>query len=440
MLSVLMWILVGIGILCIIVFPGKRKSSLPSSDRETMISDAACNIAVTAFILSQMLFPIYGYYIFTVNYPHSDSNWDGYGAELKRVITSININSLEPFDNKPQPSVYAFVMLAAVFCFFAGMSIYKNGIKIKHKIFLLIPLLTMIVAAVRFLLGHEASKRKIGYFLMYESLVQIDVFIRYLCGAVFMITVLYGIYLLLKKILHNELIPLILILIVSFFAPDIRVIRDGLNVAHDGMLRIMTFGPDIPLFPLGMIVMKYKDKLLPKTKKGILIHIASWFCAGGISFYALSGLQFFLIRQAGLKPSDALTDVWYDGLGGKLLKLEKIYRLNCIPWLIFGLALSMLLIGISLLIRTGNPVTKFLREHCCLITVLLFSRHVFFETSLWEKALWTDVFKIPENMFIIVPFIYFVLSVVLAFLIKRLILSRKARRTTRLRGLQGQRQ
>ena len=440
MLSVLMWILVGIGILCIIVFPGKRKSSLPTSDRETMISDAACNIAVTAFILSQMLFPIYGYYIFTVNYPHSDSTWDGYGAELKRVITSININSLEPFDNKPQTSVYAFVMLAAVFCFFAGMSIYKNGIKIKHKIFLLIPLLTMIVAAVRFLLGHEASKRKIGYFLMYESLVQIDVFIRYLCGAVFMIAVLYGIYLLLKKILHNELIPLILILIISFFTPDIRVIRDGLNVAHDGMFRIMAFGPDIPLFPLGMIVMKHKDKLLPKTKKGILIHIASWFCAGGISFYALSGLQFFLIRQAGLKPSDALTDVWYDGLGGKLLKLEKIYRLNCIPWLIFGLALSMLLLCVSLLIRTGNPVTKFLREHCCLITVLLFSRHVFFETSLWDKALWTDVFKTPENMFIIVPFIYFVLSVVLAFLIKRLILSRKARRTTRLRGLQGQRQ
>lgn len=37
MLSVLMWILVGIGILCIIVFPGKRKSSLLLSDRETKI-------------------------------------------------------------------------------------------------------------------------------------------------------------------------------------------------------------------------------------------------------------------------------------------------------------------------------------------------------------------------------------------------------------------
>ena len=425
MLSVLLWILGGMGILCIMVFPGRREGDLPADSKETMISDAACNIAVTAFVLIQMLFPLYGYYHFAVRYPYSGSSWDGFGAELKRVISCINVNYLEAFENKPETSVYAFVMLTAVFCFFAGMSMYKNGIKTGHKLFLLIPLMTIIVAAVRFLQNHDYARRKPVHFLMYEALVQIDVFIRYLCGAFFMIAVLYGIYLLLKKLLGNELIPLVVILILSFFAPDVRVLRDGLNVAHDGMFRLMIFGPCVPLFPVGMLVMRHKDKILPKTKKGIVIHLASWLCVGGLSFYALRGLQFFLIKQAGLKPSDATTDVWYDGLGGKLARLENIYKLDGIPWLIFGLALSMLILGIALLVRTGNPLTKFLREHCYLITVLLFSRHVFFEAGVWDHHVWNEILGVPESMLVIIPFFYFALSVALAFLIKRFVQYKK---------------
>ena len=236
-----------------------------------------------------------------------------------------------------------------------------------------------------------------------------------------MIAALYGIYLLLKKILKNELIPLIVILVLSFFTPGVRVVNDGVNIVRDAMLKDMIFGPDIPLFPMGMIVMKYKDKMLPKTKKGIIIHLASWLFVGGISFYALYGIQHFLIKQAGVRASDALTDIWYDGLGTKLAKLEKIYKVDSIPWLIFGLALSMVLLSIALLVRTGNPVTKFLRDHCYLITVLLFSRHVFFEAGRWNMDFWTNTLGMTENMLIIVPFIYFVLSVVLAFLIRRFI-------------------
>lgn len=420
MLSVLLWILGGIGILCIIVFPGKRKSALPA-DKETMLSDTACNIAVAAFILIQMLFPLYGYYLLAVRFPNTGSAWDGYGAEFKRITSSIVIAFFDHFENKPDAGVYGLLMLTAVFCFFAGMSIYKNGIRTGHKLFLLIPMTSMIVAAGMYLQSHEFAKRRFNDFLMYEAFIQLDVILRYLCGAVFMIAVLYGIYLLMKKLLKNELIPLILILVLSFFAPEVRVIRDGVDTVHDAMLRRMIFGPDIPLFPIGMIVMKYKDKILPKTVKGKIIHLASWVCAGGLSFYALYGLQHFLIRQAGLNASDVLDDVWYDGLGTKLAKLEKIYKADSIPWLIFGLSLSMLLLGIALLVRTGNPVTKFLRDHCYLITVLLFSRHVFFETGVWNMDLWTKTFKMTENRLMIVPFIYFALSVVLAFLIKRFI-------------------
>ena len=196
-------------------------------------------------------------------------------------------------------------------------------------------------------------------------------------------------------------------------------------MAHDGMFRRMILGPDIPLFPVGMLVMRYKDKILPKTKKGIIIHLVSWLCIGGISFYALRSIQFFLIKKAGLYPSDALTDVWYEGLGAKLATLEKIYKAECIPWLIFGLALSMIILGIALLVRSGNPVTKFFREHCYLITVFLFSRHVFFETGRWDLELWTKTFGMPEKWVIFVPFIYFALSVVLAYIIKRYILERR---------------
>ena len=423
MLSVLFWILAGIGILCVIVFPGKKNGALAVPEKEKSISDDACNIAVTTFILTQMLFPLYGYYMFYARYPNSDSTWknNSFGEEIVRILTQININFINQFDNKPENSVYGFVVLTAVFCFFAGMSLYKRGVKTGHKIFLLIPLLTMAVTAGRLFNSYKYAKRKPGYFLLYEFMVQLDVIVRYLCGALFMIAVLYGIYLLLKKLLHNELIPLVLILILSFFAPDIRVIRDGVNIGHDAMLRIMVFGPDIPLFPIGMLVMKYKDKIMPKTKKGIILHLVMWLCVGGISFYSLYGLQFFLIKQAGLSPTDALTDDWYDGLGAKLSKLEEIYKVDSIPWLIFCLAVSMLILIITLLVRTGNPVTKFFREHCYLISVLLFSRHVFFETGNHKMDLWTDTLGLPENLLIIVPFIYFALSVVLAFLINRFI-------------------
>lgn len=421
MQSLLLWILGGIGILCIIVFPGKRKAALPE-DRDTMLSDAACNIAATAFILIQMLFPIYGYYIFHVRYYFNEPELiEGFGDEVKSILSCIITNFHEYFGNKPEISVYAFLMLTSVFCFFAGMSLFKNGIKTGNKFLLLIPPLTMIVTAGWYYLRHLPAKPRFGIFFLYEILMQLDIFVRYLSGALLMIAVLYGIYLLLKKLLKNELIPLILILILSFFAPDVRVIKDGMDIVHDGMFRYMIFGPGIPLFPLGMIVMKYKDKILPKTKTGIIIHLASWFCVGGLSFYALSYLQFFLIKQAGLKPSDALTDEWYDGLGAKLNTLEKIYKADSIPWLIFGLALSMLILGLALLIRTGNPVTKFIREHCYIITVLLFSRHIFFETSGWNMNLWTKVFGLPEDLRIIVPFIYFALSVAAAFLIRRFI-------------------
>lgn len=185
-------------------------------------------------------------------------------------------------------------------------------------------------------------------------------------------------------------------------------------------------GASIPLFPLGMLVMKYKDKILPKTKKGLLIHIALWIMIGGMSFYALSGLQKLLLARKGLHISDGYSCMPDEDFGRKTAMLEKIYKTECIPWLIFGLSLCMLLLIASRYCGSGNPVTRFCRENCYLITVLLFCRHIFYSVS--GSRLITKV--MPEHLLILVPFILFALSALLSYLINRVIRSGRKEKGT----------
>lgn len=428
MLSVLFWILCGAGMLCLIVFPGKRKGVPPVSGRDDMITGSACNISAVTLLLTQMIFPLYGN---TMNHARDlsmrggpvDPAWIKESGEVfLKVLKEIPANyrdTDEYFEAFPENSVYMFVILTAVFCFFAGMHIYKNGLKIRHKVFLLIPVPVLIAAVAGSARLKTGNIRIINDLLRYRFIVLEDSIARYLFGAVMMIAVLYGIYLILKKLFKNETAALIVILILSFFAPGIRLIRDGLD-RQGPFLRYFLFGPDIPLFPAGMLVMKFKDRILPQTKKGILIHVFVWLILGGISFNALSGLQEFLLNRAGLKISDGYTcfpdEIFYENSA----MLEKIYKMECIPWLIFGLALSMLILSLTLLIKTGNPVTKFCRENCYLISVLLFSRHIYGTVSGNRLKFWTDVAGMKAEWLVLVPFIYFALFAVLAYLINRI--------------------
>ena len=424
MLSVLMWILCGMGILCIMVFGWKRKGALPESDREVMISEAVCNIAVVTLVLTQLLFPIYGYAMLPLgsSYP---GRMEPFDKVLVRVLTMFNVRCLEPFDITGDTSVYSFVMLISVFCFFAGMFLYKNGLKIKHKKFLFVPLLVLSVTLIRCFIRIADQKSRLIDFPQYYSLLLLECIERYLMTAFVMIAVLYGIYLILKKLMHNEIVPLIVIFILSFFVPCVRVVHDGMLISEPE-IGYLYFGPDIPLFPVGMIVMKYKDKLLPKTKKGALIQVFSWLFTGAAAFSSLFGIQYFLSKLTGV-PLSAAQSCFYDEIYRENMRvLERIYKTACVPWLILGLALSMMILVLTLLIRTGNPVTKFFREHVFLITVLLFSRHIFFEISGYDRKFWTELLKMPENLFIIVPVIYFGISVALAYLIKRFVIDRKS--------------
>ena len=170
-----------------------------------------------------------------------------------------------------------------------------------------------------------------------------------------------------------------------------------------------------------MLAMKFKDNILPKTGKGFLTHIVSWVMLGGISFYSLSALQRFLLNRAGLRISDGYSCMPDENFGRTVATLEKIYRLECIPWLVFGFALSMFLFVMISFVRTGNPVTEFCRKNCYLISVLLFSRHIFMVINMKDMSFWTGTVGLKDSLTVIVPFIYFVLFVVLSCLVNKIL-------------------
>ena len=428
-LPVLLWILSGIAIIFLFAFIGKRKGKALLSDRETLLSECAANIASETFILAQLLFPLYGYVMSpTGNVMLNDNRMGDFGITARKVLTEFHVNLLSPFELLRGESVYLFVIIIAVFCFFAGMHLYKNGLKIRHRIFLLIPALVLTASVIWSFFFRLHRKRWIMNFIKYQVILQLDCIVRYLLGAFVMIALLYGIYLLLKKLLRNEIIPLVVILLLSFLSPYVHLLNDGLTAAEPKIGHLL-FGPDIPLFPIGMMVMKYKDKLLPETKKGTLINIASWAVAAAFSFISLFGIEILLAIRAGVSFSQAYSCFDTPEFREAVRILNNIYKFDCIPWLLLGFALSMLILNAALLVSTGNPVTKFLRKHCYLITLFMFSRHIFFEVSGYNDDFWTEILKMPKAWTIAVPIIYFAVSVILAVLIRNFIIDKRKKTT-----------
>ena len=422
MLSLLFWILFGIGLLCLIVFPGKHKKSLP-------LSYSARNIAVTVFLLIQLIFPLYGYALrpsglSSVNALEPfGSTWVNETAQAAFItFRNIAVNLNDRKYSLPGNSVYMAVILAAVFCFFAGAALYGNRLRLRlrHKIFLLIPVLAFAAVAVYTYYSRFGGRLKGHNYARFLLIYLEDSIVVYLFGSFIMITLLYGIYRALRKITGKELFALIVILVLSFFPPFVRIINDGM-MRRGPELRYLLLGPGIPLFPLGMLVMKYKDKLLPKTKKGALIYLVSWLTVGAVSFYALDGIQKLLLNQAGLRISDGYTCMPDEDFGRKTAMLEKIYKAECIPWLIFALSLCMLILLAMSYFRTGNPVTRFCRKNCYLITVLLFSRHIVYCISGDRMRFWTNTVGLRNSLLVLVPFFYFFVFAVLAAIINRIL-------------------
>ena len=418
MLSLLFWILLGIGLLCLIVLPGKQKHTLP-------LASGARNTACAAFLLIQMIFPLYGYAlrpsgVASVNAIEPfGSTWVNETAQAAFItFRNIAVNLNDRRYSLPGNSVYMAVILTSVFCFFAGAALYGNRLRLRHKIFLLVPVLAFAAVAVYTYYSRFGGRLKGHNYFRFLLIYLEDSIVVYLFGSFIMITLLYGIYRALRKITGKELFALIVILVLSFFPPFVRIINDGM-MRSGPELRYLLLGPGIPLFPLGMLVMKYKDKLLPKTKKGALIYLASWLTIGAVSFYALDGIQKLLLKMAGLRISDGYSCIPDEDFGRKTAMLEKIYKAECIPWLIFGLSLGMLILLAVSYFRTGNPVTRFCRKNCYLITVLLFSRHIVYCISGDRMRFWTNTVGLPDRLLVLVPFFYFFVFAVLAAVIRQ---------------------
>ena len=424
MLSVLLWILSGIGIIFLFVLPGKRKGRALLSDREAMISDAAKNIAAVTFILAQLLFPLYGYVMSPVGrVTQYDDRMNEFWKEFKVIFREYYVGFLPPFDLLRGKNVYLFVIIVCVFCFFAGMYLYKNGLNIRHRKLLFIPVLVLIATVIWSYFYRLHGKRRILPFVKYQVLIQLETIGRYLMCSFAMIAMLYGIYVLLKKLCKNEIVPILVILLLSFLSPYVHILNDGMHYTQP-QISHMLFGPDIPLFPMGMLVMKYSDKILPRTKKGTLKHISLWAALSGASFCSLFGLLSLVASMAGVHFSDALSCFDTPEYRAKMRILREVYKVSCIPWLALGFCVSMLILSVALFAGSGNRVTRFFRDHACIVTVLLFSRHIFFEVSGHNHDFWSKLLKIPDKWLIAMPVFYFVLSLVLAFLIKRFILDR----------------
>ena len=204
MLSVLLWILSGIGIVFLFVLPGKRKGRALLSDREAMISDAAKNIAAVTLILAQLLFPFYGYDMSPVGrVTQYDDRMNEFWKEFKVIIREYYVDFLPPFDQLHGKNVYLFVIIVCVLCFFAGMYLYKNGLNIRHKKLLFIPVLVLIATVIWSYFYMLHGKRRIQPFIKYQVLIQLETIGRYLMCSFAMIALLYGIYVLLKKLCKN---------------------------------------------------------------------------------------------------------------------------------------------------------------------------------------------------------------------------------------------
>ena len=105
MLCILVWLLCGMGILCVMVFCRKRKGALPVVDREVMISESVSNIAAVTLLLTQLLFPVYGYLMNPLAGSYL-GRMDPVGKVLARLLTTHNIHCFEPFDWYGDNSVY----------------------------------------------------------------------------------------------------------------------------------------------------------------------------------------------------------------------------------------------------------------------------------------------------------------------------------------------
>lgn len=402
------WISVAVALLCLTVFPGKRKTL----QNEDTVTDAAKNFMAVSLALMLILYPMYSgntwghlkyYELLAEDHPDAVSRY-------LKTIRYLRIERHDDISFDLSLGVYALVIMCSVFLFFTGMYVYKNGIKIRHKMFLILPVVMSVTGVAYQVSRYDRLWAKDPSDLVLSMILGLtEYLIEYLMSTAVMIVLLSLIYKVLKMVLRNELIPLIIILILSFFPSEYELMQG----AKEYDLLNLVWGANIPLFPVGMLVMKYKDKLLPKSLKKTIIWSIVWIVTGAASLIILLGHKdpgISDVREACLTDSEITVYSSSDDI-----LINRISRAMAIPWLILGLAIVMLLLYIALRIKTGNKFTLFLRKHIFIVLILHLCNYIRYYSFFTDcvKALLSKV-KIENSLIISVVwmFIYFGIAVV----------------------------
>ncbi len=408
-LKLCIWIIAVVALLCLTVFPGKRKIL----QDEDVVTDAAKNIMVVSMTLMLIMYPIFSGNTWG-HHKYYELLAEKHPDVVSRYLKTIRYLRIERHDDISfdlSLGVYALVILCSVFLFFTGMYVYKNGIKIRHKMFLILPVVMSVIGVAYQVSLYDRLWAKDPSNLVLSMIFGItEYLIEYLMSTAVMIVILYLIYKVLKMVLRNELIPLIIILILSFFPSEYELMQG----AKEYDLLKLVWGANIPLFPVGMLVMKYKDKLLPKAYKQTIIWSIVWTVSGAASLMILlshkgpgiSGAREFCLTDSEITVYSSSDDIL----------INRISVAMAIPWLILGLAIVMLFLNIALRIKTGNKFTLFLRKHLFIVLILHLCNYIRYYSFFTDcvKDLLSKV-KI-ENAFItsvVWMFIYFGIAVVL---------------------------
>ena len=360
---------------CLIV--GKKKGEKVSSeDRLTVNIRNYCAIALIMCII-----------MFSWNYPRQDG-FTVYVSLEASIDTAEMIRRLlswmreQFFGNNDtgrlfSMSIYAELVMSSVFLFFTGMRVHSGDIRIRRKGLLLIPLILLLVptfSRIYFFNGHN-KKIKIWGLIRYVFAESIYTCSKYLLGMAVTAAILVAVYILLKKILRAELIPILVVLVLSCFPPAIYATRGITNP----QLYYLYLGTNMPLLPLGIMAGKYRSILIPKKRSLRILYVSVWSALAVLSYATLWLLQPVVLAMNGMQyrysTSFCATPVVSNNQRISNF-LEPYTKAQCITWLLFGLSVVMLLLIFATMFNTDNRLTSFFREH--IPEILMLSYSIFF--------------------------------------------------------------
>lgn len=399
----LFWLIPVVLLFLLILFPYGKKERKAVSDGEGIFLSNIENFRAVSLIL-----------ILTVCYasffPHV-TNDNGRLRSLFKLWYYYDSR----VDRNAYLMMYAQVLMSSLCYFFTGMCAYGNRMLFRRKWLLVLPAATIsIMACIGVGTSDNINVRKRELFHI------LDVAVHYLLGIFVVMAILYTVYKILRKILKNDTVSIVIVLILSLFHPTLELGQYFPGVS------ILEWGANAPLFPIGMLVMKHKDKLIPKGKRSAVIYSIVCSFMTVLSVVVLLRLVPWAIRIAGIsapRSNGCDIDMYASGRYGAFI--ERVARYQCITYLVLGLSICMLLVLAASRIRTGNKVSGFIREYSADIVVFHFCLYLIFIRRNILSVLEKLTFKYPAVEWyvwlITLMLTFIIVSALLAVILRKLV-------------------